>query len=239
MIDVDGVHYISELYKKEIAVKLKSDLLSTYLYCKTNEYNIDATAIGKRKLKNLALHYLMYLNDPEIFNLCCDQYYNSNNMTDVFSSFIALVNSEYPAKQEIFNDFYSKWQQYPLVVDKWFSAHAITKQNETLQKVKKLTSHQDFLISNPNRVRALIATFTKLNHINFHQIDGDGYRFLKDMLMKIDPLNPQLSSLLVKPLINWQRFDKIRGESMREQLHIIVSNESISKNLREIVEKAW
>ena len=237
-IEIDGTHFVSEFFKKELAMVSRDILFDRYLACKNVEYKVDAESIGKRKFKNLALNYLMYLDDEEILNHCLDQYYNSNNMTDTFSSFIALVNSSYHGKDKIFNDFYTKWRNDPLVIDKWFTAHATTKQSDTLNKVIKLTEHEDFFINNPNRARALLGSFTKFNHVNFHQIDGRGYEFLKAMIMKIDPLNPQLSAYLVKSLIDWRRFYEGRKQLMKEQLCVIANENSISKNLREIVEKA-
>ena len=46
------------------------------------------------------------------------------------------------------------------MLDKWFAVQARANAADTLERVQALTSHRDFDLRNPNRVRALIGAFT-------------------------------------------------------------------------------
>ena len=169
--DVDGVHAVSEFVKLQLAIQLKQEWLACYnLYSSDVPYNVNASEIGKRKLKNLCLSYLMLLNENDIYDLCLNQYNNANNMTDELASLVAIANSNFSDREQLLEQFFVKWQAYPLVVDKLVAINAGIK-NQTLERVKKLTKHPAFDITNPNKVSSLIGIFTKYNHINFHRLD--------------------------------------------------------------------
>ncbi len=46
----------------------------------------------------------------------------------------------------------------------------------------------------PNKVRSLIGAFCQANPTNFHNLDCSGYIFLRDMLVQIDDINPQIAA---------------------------------------------
>ncbi|EIK94986.1 aminopeptidase N [Pseudomonas sp. M47T1] len=47
-------------------------------------------------------------------------------------------------------------------------------------------------------MHALIGAFARQNLINFHSVDGSGYRFLADLVIQLNALNPPIAS-------NWAR----------------------------------
>ena len=92
--------------------------------------------------------------------------------------------------------FYEQWKGERLVIDRWFAMQLSTASPETLLPIaRKLTEHADFSIKNPNRFRAVIATFTQ-SFGGFHQSSGQGYHFVADWLIKSDALNPNLTARL-------------------------------------------
>ena len=46
-----------------------------------------------------------------------------------------------------------------------------------------------------------------LNNRKFHQLDGSGYEFLSEVIMRLDALNPQMASRLATPLTRMGRYD--------------------------------
>mgnify|MGYP000151983316 CR=1 FL=1 len=58
----------------------------------------------------------------------------------------------------------------PLVVDKWFSVQAGAARADTIDRVRRLKTHDLFTVRNPNRARALIAAFAMRNLRAFHEI---------------------------------------------------------------------
>jgi len=238
-IDPVAVHDVLRFMKIEIARALKADLLDVYLSCETNEpFSLQQSAVGRRSLKIKCLSYLMELEDESIEKLCLKQYESGNNMTDVVSALFILVNSRCESRQQALQDFYTKWKQDPLVVDKWLSIQATSRMPDTLKNVKYLTTHESFSVRNPNKVRSLVGAFCGGNAVNFHSIDGEGYKFLTEYVLKLDALNPQISARLVGMFSFWRRYDTTRQHLMKFQLERILNCEGLSKDVYEIVTKS-
>ena len=149
-----------------------------------------------------------------------------------------LVNSsETKVHQKAIDDFYQQWKKDELVLDKWFALQASCERSDTLASVKVLLSHPAFNIKNPNKVRSLIGAFTLNNPRHFHAIDGSGYVFLTDMLIKMDKLNPQIAARLATPYTRWKRLNSKRQALMKQQLERLAALD-LSNDLRELVLKS-
>src|SRR3546814_4202651 len=81
--------------------------------------------------------------------------------------------------------------------------------------VAELARHSEFTLANPNRVRALYGAFAG-NQAAFHQADGAGYRLIADMVIALDPKNPQTAARMIPPLGRWKRFDDARAARSEE-----------------------
>lgn len=106
---------------------------------------------------------------------------------------------------------------------------------ETGAAVRALAAHTDFDLRNPNRVRALVGSFSAGNPVRFHAASGDGYRFLADTILALDPMNPQVAARMVSPLGQWRRMDAGRQGAMRGELQRILEAAGLSRNTREMV----
>ena len=69
-------------------------------------------------------------------------------------------------------------------------------------------------MANPNRLRSLAGTFGG-NHWAFHARRRPRLRFLADMILAADKLNPQVAARLVPPFGRWRRFEPKRAAMMR------------------------
>jgi aminopeptidase N len=159
-------------------------------------------------------------------------------MTDVMAALAELSNYPGPEREEVMEDFFRRWKNDPLVVDKWFALQATSSLDDTLDRVKRLLQHPSFSLKNPNRVRSLIGAFCSGNHVRFHEASGAGYRFLTEQLIVIDRANPQIAARLVAPLINWKKYDLSRQKLMLEQLERLALLTNLSNDLYEIVKKS-
>ena len=205
-------------------------------------YQYTAEDAGRRALRNCCLTYLLSAEpggriDGDLLQLGLDQFYRADNMTDVSAALGAVVHADRAAGDELLNDFYGKWQDDPLVVDKWLMLQATCILPGTLQRVRELLLHPAFSMKNPNKVRSLIGTFCSNLH-QFHDADGSGYIFLAEQIMELDPLNPQIASRLLAPLIQWRRYDANRQLLMKQQLERIGALQGLSGDVAEIVEKS-
>ena len=239
VIDPDAIHLARQFLKKTLALSLSKELLDVFKQNKAKEkYSIDQASMAKRSLKNTCLDYLMEIGEASTVSLCIEQFKTSDNMTDTICAFSALVNSECKEREEAINDFYAEWQLDPLVIDKWFAIQATSRHPDTISRVNELTGHNGFSIKNPNKVRSLIGAFSAGNQFHFNSIDGRGYNFLGDHVIKIDSLNPQIASRLVSSFSFWKRYDDQRQKLMKEQLLKIKSTSGLSKDVYEIVSKS-
>jgi aminopeptidase N len=100
--------------------------------------------------------------------------------------------------------------------------------------VRALARHADFDLRNPNRVRALVGIFSSRNSVHFHNAAGVGYAFLADIILALDPINPQVAARLVAPLCSWRRMDSPRQAKMRAELQRILDAARLSRNTREM-----
>ncbi len=239
VVDVDAIHRSRESLKSQLAQELKHDFIKIYQVNSGDEtYDVSQLSIAKRSLRNLALSYLMQLDDAETTELCIKQYNAGNNMTDVIAALGLIADSDTLEREGLLQDFYTRWQHDQLVLDKWFAVQASSKRSDTLVKVKQLMQHPEFNIRNPNRVRSLIGVFCSANQANFHAIDGSGYALLSETVLQLDSINPQIAARMLRLLSRWRRFDETRQQLMQQQLQKIVGTDGISKDVYEVATKS-
>jgi aminopeptidase N len=148
------------------------------------------------------------------------------------------VNSPFTDEAEhALASFAERFEDDPLVMDQWFSVQAAAALPDGLERVEHLLKHPAFSIKNPNKVRAVVGAFTQ-NTPNFHAIDGSGYAFLADKVIKLDALNPQMAARMLSPLTRWQRFDLHQQEMMQSQLQRVRGSGDLSADLFEVLEKS-
>lgn len=237
-IDPDKIHAVRHQLLCQIAQAHDAWLRSTYdRLSEAGPYSNNQSDIDDRRLKNTALKYLTFQGSDESLAIAATQYRDSDNMTDTIAALGALAQHRGTQSAAALDAFYDRFKTYPLVLDKWFAIQAISSSPDTLGRVQELTQHDDFTLSNPNRVRALIQTFT-MNEVRFHQSDGAGYGLLADYVIRIDKDNPQLASRMVSRLNSYRKFEPIRQSLMRTELERIAAVDELSKDVREIVERA-
>ena len=238
VIDPDAIHRVRLAMRRFLAERLKPTLRKTYDACEvTGTYSPDAKSAGCRSLRNLALAYLMELDDPEARRLAVKQLREADNMTDALSALTALANCDCPERKPALEQFYAKWQDEPLVVDKWLSAEALSRLPGTIARVRELTSHPAFTLQNPNKVYALIGSFGG-NQVNFHAADGSGYRFMGEQILALDPINPQIAARMARNFERWKRFEPKRQGLMKAALEQVAAVRGLSKETAEVVTKA-
>ncbi|VFQ68044.1 unnamed protein product [Cuscuta campestris] len=236
--DPDAVHAVRTFVRKQLAAELKEDLLRTVKENRSSEqYEFNHHNMARRSLKNISLAYLGSLEDPEIIDLVLDEYRTAANMTEQFAALIAIDQQHGQTRDEILADFFGKWQHDFLVVNKWFSLQGASTVPGNVENIKKLLNHPAFDLRNPNKVYSLIGGFCGCP-INFHAKDGSGYKFLGELVVQLDKLNPQVASRMVSAFSRWKRYDETRQALAKAQLEMILSTEGLSENVFEIASKS-
>lgn len=233
--DVDASFQSYQFLKQVIADTFEQPLLAMYLSLQDEgDYVYEKSAIARRMLKNACLKYLV-MTQPQ---RALAQYEAQQNMTDVWAALVALNDLPYPQRATIQADFYQRWHQDALVVDKWFALQASAQIENGLAHVKDLLAHPAFSWQNPNRVRSVLGVFSRVNLVGFHLATGEGYQLLADAVLKLDRINPQVAARMVAPFAQWQQQDVPRQALMRAQLERILQVNGLSKDVFEIVSKS-
>jgi len=238
-VDVDAIHTAREFMRGALATAHQERLKRLYEDNLTEgDYVYSPDAVGRRRLKNMALSLLMLLEKPACLDMARRQFDKANNMTDEIAALSSLAQSGFAEKDTALARFYDKWHQDDLVLDKWFTVQSLVARPETQDTVRALVAHEDFDIKTPNRVRSVVSAFCSMNPVCFHERSGRGYDFLCDILERLDPINPQISARLVQPLTRWKNYDAERQALMKQSLERILSFKALSENLYEMVSKS-
>jgi aminopeptidase N len=235
LVDPDRLHAHRDSLRRALASELKSEFRACYEKLKSKgPYSPDAASIGKRSLKNLCLNYL---GEVGLSALAYEQFRTADNMTDSMAALTTLSNLDCPERRPALEAFYEKWKDEPLVVDKWLAVQAASRLPVTLARVRELLDHPAFDIKVPNKVYALIRSFSA-NHVRFHAADGSGYGFLADQVLALNELNPQVAARMARGFDRWKKFDERRRARAKAALERIRDARGLSKDVAEIVGKA-
>ncbi len=226
------------LTRRYVAVNLEGVFRALLPELETKLYVPNASGMGRRMLKRVVLSYLAATESTKHLKFIKELYDNASNMTEKMDalSILNITDTEY--RTAALEDFYNKFKDNHLVVNKWLSLHACAPLPGTLSKIEQLICHPLFDIRNPNKVRALIGTFASLNTMNFHALDGSGYAFLADQILKIDAFNPQSAARLVAPLSRWKRHNPERRVQMKSQLERVYNTHQLSTDVHEMVKRS-
>ena len=237
--DPGAIHAAREALRLRLALHLVDDLKRLHSGLQDpGDFSPDAASAGRRALRNAALDLLAANPRSDIAELADGHYRAALNMTDSMGGLTALMAIGGETFEAALADFYERWRDEPLVIDKWFALQGRDPGEGALGRVLGLTAHPAFDQKNPNRLRALVATFASFNPAQFHEASGAGYRFLADQVLAVDGFNPMTAARLVEPLCNWRRYTPQLGGLMKAQLSRVAETSGLSKNVYELASKA-
>lgn len=199
--------------------------------------DLSRAAKGGRRLRGVALAYLAATGMADIPALAFSIFSNTDGMTERQAALATLAHGESDERVAALDIFYQRYRDNPLVLDKWFQVQAWSLRPDTVDAVKELAQHADFTLANPNRVRSLYGALTG-NQAAFHRADGAGYRLIADLVIALDPKNPQTAAKMIPPLGRWKRFDEGRQALMKAELERILAQPGLSRDVTEQASKS-
>jgi aminopeptidase N len=215
----------------------ESDLAAMHERAAQSSAGMTAEAKGARKVKTLALAYLAAGNPERAAAMAAMQYDAADTMTDRQGALMVLTGLAGPERTHKLLDFYERFRGNALVIDKWFALQSSSLHPKVLEHVRALADHPDFTLKNPNRVRSLYMPFTGTAQ-GFHAASGEGYRMIADLIMALDPLNPQTAARFVSPLGRWRRIEPGRSALMKAELERIARAPKLSRDTHEQVTRS-
>ena len=221
---------------KKIAINLRDvfesvalKLVQSKIY---NDKNIDERALLEKLLK-----YLLLI-DSEIGIQIAKKISVSKNMTLSIIGLKSLCLGNSKTALKYLNDFYKKWKNNNLVVEKWFHMmSSLDMGAQGLNFIKSLLEHEAFDFKNPNKLRSVLNTFQRENILLFHANDSSGYKFIAEQVAIIDKNNPQVAARLILPLTRFKNY-KVERKNKIKKVLMSINKPFISNDLSEIIEKA-
>ncbi|PKQ11580.1 MAG: aminopeptidase N [Alphaproteobacteria bacterium HGW-Alphaproteobacteria-1] len=196
----------------------------------TAPYRPDPEQVGARALANAALGLLTRRDGGARAQA---QYADADNMTQQLAALGCLLRAGAGAAAS--DAFYRQWSHDRLVMDKWFGLRVLeAAPDEAAQTAEALTRHPDFTLRNPNRFRAVLGSLAA-NPAGFHHISGRGYRLMADMLIALDPLNPQTAARMCAAFETWRRYDAARQTLVAAELDRILATPGLSRDTAEML----
>lgn len=200
-----------------------------------NAYVFNVDEAGRRRVFALALDYLASIDAPGVVERAVTLYHHADNMTDWMAALDTLRDKPGAQRDSVLDDFAHTWSADPLVLDKWLRLQAMTRRDDSVERVRNLLADARFDFTNPNRIRALLGGFARGNRPGFHRADGAGYTLIADEILRLDALNPQLAAALAGILTPWRRYVSAQADGMVAALERLSAAE-LSANTREIVD---
>ena len=229
--------YLAKAVRKEVKKRYdaliaeeQSDLLG-----KSGEY--DPQWAGVRQLMNVLRVYL-FTADPGIYleEWTENSFFSSlSNMTHKMGVLEAIKHRKSDKKNALLARVRDAFKDNDLVMNKYFSVISSSFDKDTFSKIKEEMNQNYFDLTNPNKVRALIGTWSR-NPMAFHGGKEESYSFLSQVILKIEGFNPMLATRLASSFADASKLDKKRRKAIRKQLSHM-SKKALSPDLQEVSSK--
>ena len=247
VIPVAAVAKATAELRLALAEALQSALFTVWRKVDLTTNVLSSAAISERMLANTALSYLAHLHsnvlpadklDKAIAESISEglyaQFSVQNNMTLQFGALQAAVHANHPIANTLLERFAQQWQGNTLVMDKWLAVQSTAPISGTVANIQALTQHSAFNWGNPNRIYALLASFTH-NFAQLHCESGLGYQFIGQAITRLNSVNPQVASRLLSPLLIWRKLPSRHRQLLRAELENLSKLENLAPDLYEKV----
>ncbi|MGE3529258.1 MAG: DUF3458 domain-containing protein, partial [Methyloceanibacter sp.] len=236
-VDTDVVHRVREALRAAIGNAIGETLAELYeASAPRGPFSPDAASAGLRSLRSATLDLLAATGAPAEIARAERHYREATNMTDAIAALSILSQVPGQARETALEHFYARWQDEPLVLDKWFAVQARAARADSVETVQALLAHPKFSLKNPNRIRALIGSFIHSNPTGFNRADGAGYRLLAAQALEIDRFNPHIAARLLGAFESWRILERGRKAHAKAALEGLAA-QSLSTDSYEIVSK--
>ena len=206
-------------------------------------YSPSAAEAGKRAMRAFCFELLLAGGNAKSLLRARQIFETSKNLTERLDALRIIVNSASPTKFTLLEAAEAEWRKEPLLINKWFTlqATATVPMDECpiVDVVQNLIErYPGYNVHNPNNVYSLVLAFCQNNLAEFHRPDGAGYKLWVEQVLKLDRINPQVSSRLSRCLDNWRRYTPECSKLMFSALKYVYSQPNLSSDLKEVVGKA-
>ncbi|MGE8541301.1 MAG: aminopeptidase N [Acinetobacter sp.] len=188
----------------------------TYLALDPDSQKEFSQAMGVRALKNIMLTMLARQGDTEAFDLAHQQYQSTGNMSERLGALRVLVWNDAPQAKATLEDFYARFKDEALSLDQWFMVQA-AHPNATAETLAYLTSHSDYDLAVPNRIRS-VSGGLNANPVNTWSF---GVQHFIQLAKYLDEKNPIVGSRLLQALSRWYTLAEPQRSTVKTELEAL------------------
>ncbi|MEM7635477.1 MAG: aminopeptidase N [Pseudomonadota bacterium] len=236
-VDPDLIQTARDQVRRAVGTRLADQLDGLADALPAGEYSASAQAAGQRALSYAALSLLAAASVTETAAKALNRFKTARHMSDMMGPLNVLAGLDVIERDQALDMFHDRFATDHLIVDKWFSLHAMRKGPDAAAHIRQLMKHGDFSINRPNRVRALIGTFAGVNQTGFNTASGAGYDLVAEVVMALDERNPQVAARMVSAFRSYQLMDMVRQDKARAALGIIRDKQDLSADTLEMVSR--
>jgi aminopeptidase N len=237
-IDPDAIHRARSHLRRRLGQGLHDRLIhlrATLADRPGTPFSPDAASAGRRALRNVALDLIAAADPRAGGDLALAQIEAATTMTDRLAALAVLAQIPGPAREAALAAFAERYADEPLVLDKWFAIQATIPEDTTLARVRGLQAHPAFAMTNPNRVRSLIGSFSVGNPTQFNRPDGAGFELVAETVASLDGTNPQIAARLLTGFGSWRMLEPARRAKAEQALSAIGARTGLSRDVADIV----
>ncbi|ETR68496.1 MAG: aminopeptidase N, partial [Candidatus Magnetoglobus multicellularis str. Araruama] len=122
LINPDAIFFVRQYMKETIASHFSEIFMALYNKSNTHTaYAFTPPEVARRRVKNMALNFLVSLKTPKTKSLAFKQFKNADNMTDIYAALRSLSHVDHDSFQKACDIFFFRYRKNPLVINKWFS----------------------------------------------------------------------------------------------------------------------
>jgi len=236
--DPAAIHEVRCHLETVIGTALKDRLTALYQdNASTGNLSLSPEAVARRALRNIALELLVSADQVYGLTLAKAQYEGAQTMTERLGALRAISSLARQERDGLMSDFYNKFKDHELVVDKWFQLQAGAVRDSVIQDIHALLEHPAFNWKNPNRVRSVLGSYALRNMTGFHHPSGEGYALMADAVIRLNGINPSVAARLLTPMRGWRNFAPPLADKMKDQLERILQSGDLSPDVYEVVSK--
>jgi aminopeptidase N len=224
----------------QLAQGLKSTLPILYEQLSNHApYSPDSTQAGTRALRNTVLMLWLRTGDKVAVQHAQGQYRRTHNMTNRIAALTGLlqhtITNEIDELLPEADDFYLRFEDNDLVIDKWFALQA-TLPYVKISFIQTLLAHPAFKWTTPNRMRSVVFRVCFANPVLFHT--EAGYDFWLNSLEQLIGINPDIAARLARAMDLWQRYEPSLAQAMHAKIQQALKLPDLPNGVAEILNKA-
>jgi aminopeptidase N len=223
---------------KSLSKTLFNDYMTTFNHTHDGTpYEFKYDEVGKRDLKRAAVEGLLANGGRQNLKAAKEFYFKADNMTDQDMALKNLVNHPSKERDTVLKDFYNRFNNDQLTIQKWFRMQATSKNDNVINDLTNIMNSGVYDWQNPGHVGSVVNGFAT-NYEQFHKVDGSGYEFVADAVIKLNNQNPSVASGIIENLTEWRNYSDLHQKLMIKALDRIAAEPKVSKDVLDKLNKA-